>query len=1114
MKIDEWFQQFQCIDLPKIESKWNKKKIQKKHLENFVSQVESLLSLLEKLLKQYTGGSNNISKSWPTLFHSRMLLASDTLNFKAQRHLNNILSLYLKYSNKKEKFQINTFIQNEQYSYPPQHPSQPQATQQQQQQSQQEKQQNEEKHLLNTIAESMLEYMSTHYLDPDNSLIGYYAHPNLVDLFVQQQKYRKIRAIPSNQDLTNKSSTNIQAGDSTYTSLITTLPVIQNLSNNGGVSSIGSSSSSSQHHHNTSKYNSNNLKSLKNAYHYIGAEITGFNSSPISSASSSSSTSSSSSSYSSHHNHHQHSSSNTSNISNQSTFSHGSWKKKKELSVEYLLDLIENWSKMKNREISEEVKEFLRSKDKLGIFKGDLVIIKTNNKDNMATKYMFARFNGQVCDSFANTGSKRYSSSQNMEYLSVYVNAQESEWVWVARDDVYKFSRDMMDNLSSSRRIATLIECPSYKLQKIIQIKEIEYLRDYLEKNSISPVLLDKLENQTVTLRDLRELRSMGLILSQLSNNLPHDLVLSIQKMVSAEVGRFLSQMDPLSIYPPTKKDFLETLDKYPMTRPSHLKTHASYLKVHCETTISKLISQKLEILDGSRKIKVVNWWLNLIKDQVDEYLIERGFDPKAVPTNYTQSPPQNIQKVAHNLLVLHNVLPSAGSFDPSILDLIKKLKDEIYPVIQDFNQNIKFILYEWLDIPIDNIQDFNTDLSSSPTKSTAEQVQIFYQYLEKNSVTLSPENISKIKRMIKDIEYLTEMINLESSISEFSLDDDRRFETHTDIIPISGLIFGRLFRIENESRTVLECWRDPKIKISPIGNISPRSRTIDLGQTTPIPHHVHNTSPVSYSSSPTLSTPPVKQDHKPRHSIPEIIVDTCQTPPQPDHQNHGSNNLTCNTIVSNCTTSMNVDDQLTNEISDVNESIASQSFAEEDYVDDDDIEEEEEYKKPSFSKSPSLQNALNQHHQTSEFIDEACTQLTIAQQINRTNQSTSSIETVIFNGKGSIHQISASLVKDNLLHRESSDILKKSSSTTVSTSLPNLSTLSTEYDHSKENLNFMEPLGSSTTASDLSFSTPIPIVSPEKAKQKKKRFWAVPFFSNLMRRKSTSPSSPSLKAK
>ena len=52
---------------------------------------------------------------------------------------------------------------------------------------------------------------------------------------------------------------------------------------------------------------------------------------------------------------------------------------------------------------------------------------------------------------------------------------------------------------------------------------------------------------------------------------------------------------------------------------------------------------------------------------------------------------------------------------------------------------------------------------------------------------------------MIKDIEYLEKMKNLESS--------KRRTRT-LDVVPITGLVIGLFVRLENECKTVLELWR------------------------------------------------------------------------------------------------------------------------------------------------------------------------------------------------------------------------------------------------------------------------------------------------------------------
>eukprot|EP01133_Synstelium_polycarpum_P017418 gene17418-20783_t len=469
-----------------------------------------------------------------------------------------------------------------------------------------------------------------------------------------------------------------------------------------------------------------------------------------------------------------------------------------------LIQLMNKWSKMTDKRLSNELREFVamkREEDTAtladALVKGDLVIFRyPNTKESaIAPKYMFGRFTGQICDS-PNSPFKEMAST--IEYLSVYTNPTETEWIWIKRDDIFKISNQpgLQECMTSAKKMASLIECPSVNLHKIIETKEDEILRGYLESRGLSSSLVDRLEHHTVSLRDLKELRTLCGILSQLSANLPQELVLASNKMVAAEVGRFLSNVCLSTLYIPTRRALLLALERAPEARSGTLKLRASVLRGLCDVAVSKLISQKLEILDGQRKLRVVNWWLSMIKDQVELYLVGKGFDCDAVPADYTVTPPANLQKVASNLVVLHNCLPSAGSADPELTHLVKRLKNAIYPVIEDFNLSIKSILAEWLDMEVGN----------SSTALDLLDGRAFLGALERNSSTLSMDNISKIKRMLKDSDYLTEMVKLENSISD-SFDDSRRFET--EIIPISGLIFGRLFRIENELRTVIECWKD-----------------------------------------------------------------------------------------------------------------------------------------------------------------------------------------------------------------------------------------------------------------------------------------------------------------
>ncbi|EGG24292.1 hypothetical protein DFA_06442 [Cavenderia fasciculata] len=841
MKEVEWFDQFSKISIPRATSKWNNKKsYRSSDMAIFKRSMCNQMIVGQKLLKSVSlmnngsalnailvGGSN---RKWSIVFHNRMVGSQELISPSLVAHILDCLLLYV--------VELNKTLAKEQHDNPKQQ------TQQNQQSTSSSSSPRffsniddtlDSTESLLTFCQGMQDFIQSHRTDIDNSLIGFNLNPSLIDHINNYRRMNMVFNGPTtpkmgasltfiNKDNNNRNSNSHSTNTTTSTTTGHSNPLTSS-------SSSGSANAS--------------LASLPTPPLPFGGKITrrillkkqlSMNPSPIITKPIIPPNSNNNiSSNNNNHNYFIHSNSGYTPQNTPKSFFNQHIRRsnqKLELDTMYLMNLMNKWSKLSDKKLAVELRDFLclnKQEDfnHTSLAKGDLVIFKypTSAKDIYpTTRYMFGRFTGQSCDS---PNSPFKDTTLNTEYLSIYINPTETEWIWIKRDDIIKFSSAFGLIDLNAMKMSEMIECPTLALQKMILAKEEELFRNFLSSKNIQPHLLDKLDNQILSLGELKELRTLCLLLTQLSSNLPLELVQCVQKMVSAEVGRFLSTVEPSSLYVPTRRRVLEQLDCYSETRSGQsLKLRCAQLRTQCEAAVSKLISQKLEILDGNRKMRVVNWWLSLIKERVEEYLVERGFDPDAVPADYTVTPPASLQRVANNLLVLHNTLPSAGSCDPALMVLVRKLKDEIYPVIEDFSTCIKYILCEWLDVETKDV--VIKDISN----------QVFLESLEKNLSSLSQDNVNKIKRMIKDIDYLSEMIKLENSISE-NFDDDRRYES--DIIPISGLIFGRLYRIENELRTVIECWNNHQIN----------QMNYEMNEDSPPPTKPkNNNNSVSYSSS------------------------------------------------------------------------------------------------------------------------------------------------------------------------------------------------------------------------------------------------------------------------
>ena len=177
--------------------------------------------------------------------------------------------------------------------------------------------------------------------------------------------------------------------------------------------------------------------------------------------------------------------------------------------------------------------------------------------------------------------------------------------------------------------------------------------------------------------------------------------------------------------------------------------------------------------------------------------MIIRGYQPEAIPENYAEEAPNDLDLVYKNLSLLDDILKPE---DPqSLSTLIQSMKDKIYPKINLFIDDAKIVLSE----------QFGMDLTCE--NFSIERIQKAYMR-EKNKI--DPLVSVWIDDIIKDLIYLNEMKELE--------DPNYPKERSLHIVPISGLVVGVICRFQNECRTVIEFWERSD---------SPRNMDYDIHQ-------------------------------------------------------------------------------------------------------------------------------------------------------------------------------------------------------------------------------------------------------------------------------------------
>lgn len=166
--------------------------------------------------------------------------------------------------------------------------------------------------------------------------------------------------------------------------------------------------------------------------------------------------------------------------------------------------------------------------------------------------------------------------------------------------------------------------------------------------------------------------------------------------------------------------------------------------------------------------------------------------------------------------MVLHVQILNPNEDKHQVQRLIKRLKSEIYPQIDRFISNAEIVLAEQFNIPYETFALEEAELKFAAERETlgaevrvrsththttrARQHTHQHTYTHQKEGLLTVVGVVRhgceqdwIEDMLKDILYLRQMKRLEKP--------QNRKEKILDIVPVTGLIVGRFYRLENELR-------------------------------------------------------------------------------------------------------------------------------------------------------------------------------------------------------------------------------------------------------------------------------------------------------------------------
>ncbi|KAL6041980.1 Helicase ATP-binding domain-containing protein [Balamuthia mandrillaris] len=303
----------------------------------------------------------------------------------------------------------------------------------------------------------------------------------------------------------------------------------------------------------------------------------------------------------------------------------------------------------------------------------------------------------------------------------------------------------------------------------------------FLAQQGVDIDVIEKSQRLDVGIADLPSIKKTRNLLEDLIAK--HPSVELFYKEIDAfgadEIKAFISNLGPRDIFLPTRERALKKLRSIEWSSLPRMRI-ARHLRC-CEEALEHLQLEKRLLMNGTTKDLTTEWWLTLIKDECDKFLVRRGFNFDATAYDYIADPPSDPRAVLDNLKLIKEIL-NPNEDKHNVQKLIKRLKEQIYPKIDLFINNAQIVLAEQFRMDYDNFS-----LEEAEAKFHNEKDKL--------------EDVSRnwIEDMLKDIQYLKEMKRLEKP--------QNCKEKILDIVPVTGLIVGRFYRLENELRTVIEQW-------------------------------------------------------------------------------------------------------------------------------------------------------------------------------------------------------------------------------------------------------------------------------------------------------------------
>jgi len=416
---------------------------------------------------------------------------------------------------------------------------------------------------------------------------------------------------------------------------------------------------------------------------------------------------------------------------------------------------------------------------------------------------------------------------ENGCFVMVWATSDESKIERVKTSSILPFPNEMRPLLGSAKTMQKLVQDSVDEFYQMMNNKIDDQIASFFDRLGVgdTPALFQRCSTNRATLCDLTLLRNIHATLqqvvsgnsSQRADTLFQELLDGIDRMANERIAEFLSSHN-LCFYLPLKDVSLQQMTSFPFREFARNKLQ-SYVGVF-ESAVDQVQLQKRELLSGQTKRRLTEWWLAFIDHRAERLLRANGYDFNAVPEDYIEKAPTNIQNVITNLKIVQSIIsPSktaSGTSSPQYIQRsVSQVRENVYPKIDEFIIHATITLQDQFKLPIEASLNFDFTGSSSSSLNIGFIPLINKSIVIKDRLKVERKEIEEsmvlqIEGLIKDIDYLKEMKRIEDMTEEKERMEDGGGAVPlalSHVVPISGLFMSCFYRLENELKTVIELW-------------------------------------------------------------------------------------------------------------------------------------------------------------------------------------------------------------------------------------------------------------------------------------------------------------------